>query len=213
VGTDGSLGQGGTGGSGPNNAPGGGGGGGGGGLFGGGGGRGGTDSTGGGGAGGGSSKIPSGGSIAVAPGGSNGSIQVSYTIPGTDIDSGASGAVTEITQSFSFSSSDPDATFFCRFDSTVETDFAPCVSPYVVTDLPLGPHTFQVRSLNAMGNFDATPATDNFTVVPPSSPSPPAGAGAPPGTGSAAPKHKCKKKKHRKAAAAKKKCKKGKKKK
>jgi hypothetical protein len=149
----------------------------------------------------------------VAPGGSNGSIEVSYTIPGTDIDSGPSGAVTEITQSFSFSSSDPGATFLCRFDSSAELDFAPCVSPYVVTDLSLGPHTFQVRSLNAMGNFDATPATAHFTVVPPSTPPPPAGSGPPSGTGNPAPKHKCKKKKHRKATAAKKKCRKGKKKK
>jgi hypothetical protein len=138
---------------------------------------------------------------------------VSYTIPGTDIDSGPSGPVTETTATFDFSSSDPDATFECRFDSTAPADFAPCTSPYAAEDLALGPHTFQVRALNSMGNFDPVPATAHFTVIPPSSPPPPAGSGTP-GTGSPAPKaKKCKKKKHRKAEVAKKKkCRKGKKK-
>jgi hypothetical protein len=169
TGTAGSLGQGGDGGSGPDNAPGGGGGGGGGGRFGGGGGRGGDDDSGGGGGGGGSSLIPAGGSIAVAPGGSNGSIRVTYSIPGTDIDSGPSGPVADTTPTFDFSSTDGAATFECRLDSSDDADFAPCSAPFTLPELSDGPHTFGVRAMNSMGNFDATPATSDVTVdtVPP----------------------------------------------
>ena len=164
-GTTGSLGQGGDGGSGPNNAPGGGGGGGGGGRFGGGGGEGGDSDSGGGGGGGGSSLIPTGGSIEVAPGGSNGSIEVSYTIPGTDIDSGPSGSISDPTPSFDFSSEDTGATFECRIDSTDDTDFAPCSAPFTpTTNLSDGPHRFEVRAVNSMGNFDPTTAGRSFTV-------------------------------------------------
>jgi hypothetical protein len=207
AGTAGGLGQGGDGGNGPNNAPGGGGGGGGGGRYGGGGGRGGTSSSGGGGGGGGSSLVPPGGTIETAINGS-GSIEISYSIPGTDIDSGPSVSTTETTATFDFSSNDPDATLECRFDSTDDADFAPCVSPYTKPSLSLGQHTFDVRAVNSMGNFDPTPATRAFTVVAPTPPAPPAAPG-PPGTGNPAPKAKCKKKRHKRAAAAKKKrCKK-----
>jgi hypothetical protein len=130
---------------------------------------------------------------------------VSYTIPGTDIDSGPTGSVTETTQSFTFSSSDPEATFECRFDSTDDADFAPCTSPYEVTDLSLGEHTFDVRAFNSMGNFDPTPATRTFTVgtvPPPTTTTTPAPAPSP---SPPAKKHKCKKKKHKRAAEAKKK--------
>jgi hypothetical protein len=164
AGTDGSLGQGGDGGSGPDNAPGGGGGGGGGGRFGGGGGAGGGTSTGGGGGGGGSSLIPAGGTIAVAPGGSNGSIEVSYSIPGTDIDSGPTGPINNATPSFSFSSADSGATFECRIDSNDDADFASCPASFTTSALADGQHTLDVRALNSMGNFDATPATRTFTV-------------------------------------------------
>lgn len=166
AGTAGDLGQGGNGGSSPNNNPAGGGGGGGGGLYGGGGGRGGSGSsfTGGGGGGGGSSKIPAGGSIAVAPGGSNGSIEVSYTIPGTDIDSGPSGPVDTTAPSFTFASSEDGASFECRLDSDDDADFAPCSAQFTTPDLADGQHTLDVRAVNSMGNFDPSPASRSFTV-------------------------------------------------
>jgi hypothetical protein len=171
AGTAGTLGQGGNGGAGPYNNPAGGGGGGGGGLYGGGGGRGGTTSpTGGGGGGGGSSKVPAGGSISAAASGTNGSVEISYTIPGTDIDSGPSGPVSDSTPTLTFSSADSGATFECRIDSTDDADFAPCSSPFTPTSpLSDGPHTLDVRAVNGMGNFDPTPARVTFTVdtVPP----------------------------------------------
>jgi hypothetical protein len=211
AGTDGSLGQGGNGGSGPNNNPGGGGGGGGGGRYGGGGGRGGSDGTGGGGGGGGSSLVPPGGTVETAIS-SNGSIEISYSIPGTDIDSGPSGSTTETTATFDFSSNDPDATFECRFDSTDDADFAPCTSPYTAEDLALGQHTFDVRAVNAVGNFDPTAASRTFTVEtvpPPTTTTPSTTTPSGPGVGPAKAKCKKKKKHGKKAEAAKKKrCKK-----
>jgi hypothetical protein len=151
----------------------------------------------------------------VAPSGSSGSIEVSYSIPGTDIGSGPSGSITETSATFDFSSSDLGATFECRFDSTDEADFAPCTSPLAVTDLALGQHTFDVMAVNSMGNFDPTPASDTFTVrtVPPTTTTT---TTTPPAPGPAQPvkKAKCKKKKHKKhkrAATAKKKHKKHKK--
>jgi hypothetical protein len=165
AGTAGVLGQGGDGGAPPNNDPAGGGGGGGGGLYGGGGARGGLGAlsggpSGGGGGGGGSSKLPPGGSVGVAPGLPNGSIEVSFTIPGTDIVSGPSGAVADTTPSFEFSSSE-DATFQCRIDSAA---FAACPASYTAPALPEGPHTLHVGAVNSMGNFDPTPASLSFTV-------------------------------------------------
>jgi hypothetical protein len=100
----------------------------------------------------------------VAPGGSNGSIEVSYTIPGTDIDSAPSGSINDPTTSLDFSSEDAGATFECRIDSTDDADFAPCAAPFVTPSLDDGPHTFDVRAVNSMGNFDPTPASVTFTV-------------------------------------------------
>ena len=169
AGTMGNLGLGGNGGTGPNNDPAGGGGGGGGGRYGGGGGRGGSSATGGGGGGGGSSLIPLGGGVGIAPDGSSGSIEISYTVPGTDMDSGPVGSTSDTTPSFGFSSGDGSATFECRIDSANVADFAPCTSSYTPPALSEGTHRVDVRAVNSMGNFDPSPATRPFTVdtVPP----------------------------------------------
>jgi hypothetical protein len=61
---------------------------------------------------------------------------------------------------FSFASSEPGAQFECRLDEGV---FSGCASPrrYRVSR---GKHSFAVRSVDASGNTDPTPATDSFKV-------------------------------------------------
>ncbi|MCX6463890.1 MAG: right-handed parallel beta-helix repeat-containing protein [Pseudonocardiales bacterium] len=58
----------------------------------------------------------------------------------------------------------PNLTYQCSLDGAA---FAPCVSPLTFTTLPLGPHTFAVRTVDAQGNADPTPATHSFVQLPP----------------------------------------------
>jgi hypothetical protein len=66
---------------------------------------------------------------------------------------------------FTFSSPEPGASFECSLDSSA---FAPCTSPKSYSSLPVGPHMFAVRAVDALGNVDASPATRSFTIVSPS---------------------------------------------
>ena len=84
--------------------------------------------------------------------------------PDSRIDSGPSGGgvIIDPTPEFSFSSEDPDVVeFFCRFDNG---PFFVCSSPLTAGPLADGPHTFEVASSDAAGNFDQTPAKVGFTV-------------------------------------------------
>lgn len=63
--------------------------------------------------------------------------------------------------SFSFSSSDSEATFQCAVDSF---DFRSCASPHEVSSLPDGDHFFRVRARDRAGNLDPTPAYVAFKV-------------------------------------------------
>ena len=72
------------------------------------------------------------------------------------------------TPTFTFNSpSDGDATFQCRVDSAA---FQSCSAPHTTAPLGDGPHSFEVRAIDAAGNTDATPAQSAFTVdtAPPS---------------------------------------------
>ncbi|MGH2753201.1 MAG: Ig-like domain-containing protein [Actinomycetota bacterium] len=82
-------------------------------------------------------------------------------IPETTIDSGPTGTTGNADASFTFSSDDPLATFECQLDGG---GFASCTSPVDLVGLADGPHTFQVRAVDPVGNPDATPAENNFTV-------------------------------------------------
>ena len=42
--------------------------------------------------------------------------------------------------------------------------FSPCLTPKAYTNLSDGPHTFEVRATDSVGNTDPTPATRTFTV-------------------------------------------------
>jgi hypothetical protein len=86
------------------------------------------------------------------------------TPPQTQIDSGPSGATTDDSPMFAFSSSEPGSTFECRLDSSQESAFGPCASPKSYISLPLGPHNFEVRAIDAAANVDPTPAARSFTI-------------------------------------------------
>lgn len=94
---------------------------------------------------------------------------VDATDPTTHLDpSGPSGTITDRTPSFDFNSDDPTATFECRVDSAI--DWTAC-EPDQPTDefddggpLPDGPHTFDVRAVDTVGNADASPETRAFSV-------------------------------------------------
>ena len=83
--------------------------------------------------------------------------------PNTTIVFGPSGTIATDSAGFAFTASEP-GTFQCRLDSSAPADWAPCTSPQTYSSLPDGPHTFEVRATDGVGNVDPTPATSTFTV-------------------------------------------------
>ncbi len=83
--------------------------------------------------------------------------------PQTTISSGPSGTIATSSASFEFTSSE-EGSFECRLDSEEESAWAPCSSPQGYASLPDGPHSFEVRARDAVGNVDPTPARANFAV-------------------------------------------------
>lgn len=86
--------------------------------------------------------------------------------PDTSISGGpANGSTTGPTVAFTFTS-EPGATFQCRVDSG---SFSGCTSPFTITSLTDGSHTFSVHAIDAAGNVDASPASRSWTVdaIPP----------------------------------------------
>jgi hypothetical protein len=70
---------------------------------------------------------------------------------------------------FTFTSSEPKATFQCSLDKAA---FAVCTSPDLVSLPHSGPHKFSVRAVDAAGNVDPTPAVYSWTadLTPPKRP-------------------------------------------
>ena len=64
------------------------------------------------------------------------------------------------TETFKFNSSEP-GTFLCRLDTAA---FADCTSPFTLTRLTAGAHTFDVRARDRAGNLSA-PATRSWSVA------------------------------------------------
>jgi hypothetical protein len=81
--------------------------------------------------------------------------------PETTIDSGPSGTLRSATASFAFSSSEAGSTFECSLDGA---PFGSCASPKDYAGLADGPHTFEVRAVDAAGNADVTPASSSWSV-------------------------------------------------
>jgi Glycosyl hydrolase catalytic core len=105
-----------------------------------------------------------------APGNPSAVVSRSFTVdtiaPQTTITSGPSGLPTNRTPTFTFTSSEPNSTFQCRFDSQA---FAACSGPGAShtpsTPLSAGSHSFQVRATDRAKNTDPTPASRTFNVL------------------------------------------------
>jgi hypothetical protein len=86
---------------------------------------------------------------------------VDLTPPNTTIGDGPSGTVPVASASFTFTASEPDSTFGCSLDGA---PFAPCTSPFTVSGLAQGGHSFTVRATDAAGHTDPSPASRMWTV-------------------------------------------------
>jgi hypothetical protein len=85
------------------------------------------------------------------------------TPPNTTIASGPSGTTTNAFANFTFSANEP-STFLCQVDGAGAAE--PCSSPWTVTNLSAGNHTFAVWATDTRGNADPTPATRSWTISP-----------------------------------------------
>ena len=86
---------------------------------------------------------------------------VDTVAPDTTIASGPTGVITSSSANFTFTSNDPTATFECSLDGGA---FTACPAAFALTGLADGPHALAVRTRDAVGNVDATPANRTFTV-------------------------------------------------
>ncbi|HEY0095385.1 MAG TPA: Ig-like domain-containing protein, partial [Archangium sp.] len=87
---------------------------------------------------------------------------VDTSVPDTTIVSGPSDRTREQDVTFTFSSTEPEATYECSLDGA---DFTACPSPVTFTALAVGPHTLLVRARDAAGNVDPTPDFRTFRVT------------------------------------------------
>jgi hypothetical protein len=81
--------------------------------------------------------------------------------PQTTIDTPPPAASNDPTPTISFSSSKPNSSFQCKLDAGA---FAPCTSPDTLAALADGPHSFEVRATDALGNADPDAALANFSI-------------------------------------------------
>lgn len=94
---------------------------------------------------------------------------VDTTPPDTTITAGPSGTTSDSTPTFSFAGSGGATGFQCRIDTGA---YVSCTSPHTTGTLSDGPHTFEVRAVDAAGNVDPTPASRTFTVDTPDTSAP-----------------------------------------
>src|SRR5436190_16334072 len=88
--------------------------------------------------------------------------------PGPSIDSGPSDPSNSTSSSFSFSDTEPGASFLCQLDGA---GFSSCTSPKSYSGLADGSHSFQVKARDAAGN-DSTVTTRSWTIVTTAPPAP-----------------------------------------
>jgi hypothetical protein len=88
---------------------------------------------------------------------------IDSTPPETTINNAPSGDVYSSSALIDFMSSEPDqATYQCKVDSA---DWQSCTSGETWNNFAFGPHTFQVRAVDALGNVDPTPASASWNVT------------------------------------------------
>ncbi len=99
--------------------------------------------------------------------GNTGTTELTFTVdtvaPDTSVTGGPAALTSAPSQAISFTSPESGMTFECRVDSSQETDFAACSSPFT-RSYSDGAHTVEVRAVDGAGNRDATPASRTFTV-------------------------------------------------
>ncbi len=83
--------------------------------------------------------------------------------PNTVIDSGPPSVTQSKSATFRFRSTEQGSTLRCKLDGGTS---APCASPWPLSNLSAGPHTFEVTAIDAGDNADPTPATHGWTVDP-----------------------------------------------
>jgi hypothetical protein len=87
--------------------------------------------------------------------------RIDATAPQTTLGARPRSLTALLSASFTFSASE-QATFQCKLDAGA---FAACTSPRTYRRLRRTGHTFQVRSVDAAGNVDPTPAVLRWTIV------------------------------------------------
>ena len=100
------------------------------------------------------------------------SFRVDTVAPQTTITGGPSGTTSDNTPTFTFRSSADGVAFECRIDAA---EFSACTTPFTTPPLAGGEHTVRVRTIDAVGNTDPSPASRTFSISagspPPSAPS------------------------------------------
>ena len=88
-------------------------------------------------------------------------VTIDNTAPQTSITSGPADPTNATSATFSFTAGEAGSSFECRLDGGAWTA---CPSPRSYGGLGEGPHTFDVRATDPVGNTDATPATRAWVV-------------------------------------------------
>jgi hypothetical protein len=91
---------------------------------------------------------------------SDGAIHTDCTPPDTQLLKGPKEKTKKKIATFEFNSTEPGSTFECSLDGAA---FAACASPDTLK-VKKGKHTFAVRSTDAAGNADTSPASDDWKV-------------------------------------------------
>ncbi len=91
--------------------------------------------------------------------------QMDTSLPETTILSSPANPTNSVDADFSFSGTDPSGSGVSSFECSLDgAAFSDCSSPKVYNSLSEGNHTFQVRSVDAAGNADSSPAEFSWTV-------------------------------------------------
>lgn len=92
------------------------------------------------------------------------SFAIDATAPETTISSAPSGTIATGSASFGFESSEEESAFECRLDPGEDSGWESCPVPQFYSGLADGPHEFEVRARDKVGNTDATPASASFAI-------------------------------------------------